>query len=743
MASRAHRLLVAGADLKFARPLIRALEASGQVEVRLDEWLGHNRHDGHKSRAQLAWAETVLCEWCLGNAVWYSHRLRSDQRLLVRFHGQERLTAYPRLTNWENVSRLAFVGPHVLTEALGKFPIPARKARLIPNAVDTALFERPKHPEAFFRLGLLGYCPRLKRLDRALDLLALLKRRDERYTLHVKGHHPTHYRWLWQRAPEREHYTALFERLNRWEHRLSVVFDPPGDDVPEWLTGIGFVLSPSEFESFHLAISEGMASGALPLIWQREGAGEIHGSEHLVEDAGDAAERIERLRVDDSRTRRCEQAQQTVRERFSLERVRDLWLEEILPEGRVSAPEKRKDGRASALEKRPAARALLVVFAIDDWATFHRREMLESLAEHLKDTTDLLIIEPGNHGASLLARAPHLEEELRAYASIRCVRAGENIWKFRSLTRGFGNGLPAPGDLASPRSDRDLLRSRLRALFPGHERVIYWLYKPDLKHRWLATGDEYLYECYDEYTRQFGSGRFSPLVALQEVATLSGARAAFFTSQTLYERKQRWTSRPILAENGVCYARFARHCEDPTTSSRPGAVGYLGNLADFFDWGTMLEVARQMPEVTFWFHGPVHPRAEKTWGDTPARLMALPNCHFTGWLDRDEGARRIAGHGALVIPFVRNPAMDAVNPLKLWEYFSTGLPVICSPISTLTHLAPLLSFASEPDEWVRAIREALCADPPARKADRIRLAQQHDWKQITSVHAQVLREICS
>ena len=35
----------------------------------------------------------------------------------------------------------------------------------------------------------------------------------------------------------------------------------------------------------------------------------------------------------------------------------------------------------------------------------------------------------------------------------------------------------------------------------------------------------------------------------------------------------------------------------------------LGNLADFFDWGTMLQVAGRMPQVTFHFHGPVHPRA--------------------------------------------------------------------------------------------------------------------------------------
>ncbi|MFC6669106.1 hypothetical protein [Marinobacterium aestuariivivens] len=43
----------------------------------------------------------------------------------------------------------------------------------------------------------------------------------------------------------------------------------------EWFTMVGFILSPSDFESFHMAIGEGMLTGAMPIVWKWKGAEEI------------------------------------------------------------------------------------------------------------------------------------------------------------------------------------------------------------------------------------------------------------------------------------------------------------------------------------------------------------------------------------------------------------------------------------------------------------------------------------
>src|SRR5690606_9121293 len=112
---------------------------------------------------------------------------------------------------------------------------------------------------------------------------------DGRYCLRVKGKNPLDYGWLLKREDELEYYKKIFERLNNNSTlRYKVIFDPPGDDINDWLTLVGYILSPSDFESFHVAVGEGMLSGSLPLIWNWEGAQEIWGERWIVSDVTQA-----------------------------------------------------------------------------------------------------------------------------------------------------------------------------------------------------------------------------------------------------------------------------------------------------------------------------------------------------------------------------------------------------------------------------------------------------------------------
>src|SRR5690606_24045157 len=81
-------LLVAGHDLKFIEPTLEHFDPSA-VRITRDLWESHDTHNEVESREKLAGADVVLCEWGLGNAVWYADNVRSDQRLVVRVHAQE------------------------------------------------------------------------------------------------------------------------------------------------------------------------------------------------------------------------------------------------------------------------------------------------------------------------------------------------------------------------------------------------------------------------------------------------------------------------------------------------------------------------------------------------------------------------------------------------------------------------------------------------------------------------------
>lgn len=282
-------VVVAGHDLKFARELLDYFESREDVNLAVDQWKSLRESDDKESMRLAQWADLVFCEWCAGNAVWYSHNINPKKtKLFVRFHRVELLMEFAPKLNMEAVSKVLFVGPHFLEEAMLKFGWPKDKLCLLPNFVDTELYKRDKFFGSEFNLGMIGFVPKLKRLDRALDVLGALREKDSRYTLFIKGDFPWNYPWIWRKSEERDFYEKCFERI-RDDERLqgAVVFDRVAGDVPTWLRKIGVILSVSELESFHMALAEGIASGAFPILWNRDGASEIFPWLPRVESADD------------------------------------------------------------------------------------------------------------------------------------------------------------------------------------------------------------------------------------------------------------------------------------------------------------------------------------------------------------------------------------------------------------------------------------------------------------------------
>jgi glycosyltransferase involved in cell wall biosynthesis len=271
------RVVVAGHDLKFFTPLLGYLRMQPELEVRLDQWAALGKHDPAASRELAAWADVVVCEWCGPNAVWYSRHKRRGSRLLVRLHRFELRSPYPGQLKIGAVNQVVCVSRHYARLTREYTGWPDTKVATVPNALDVAQLDRPKLDGARFHLGLVGMVPSRKRLDLALDVLEEVRREDDRYLLFVKSGMPWEHWWVWQNPAEREHYADALRRVQRSPLlRGAVVFDDAGPDVPAWLRRVGFVLSTSDDESFHVAPAEGMASRAVPVIRHWPGAETIY-----------------------------------------------------------------------------------------------------------------------------------------------------------------------------------------------------------------------------------------------------------------------------------------------------------------------------------------------------------------------------------------------------------------------------------------------------------------------------------
>jgi glycosyltransferase involved in cell wall biosynthesis len=319
------RVVIAGHDLKFFTPLIQYFAMQPDLEIRVDQWAALGEHDEEQSRELAEWADVVICEWCGPNAVWYSRHKRKSARLLVHLHRFELYSPYPPQVRIANVDRVICVSGHYARLTRERTGWPAAKVISLANPLDVLQLDRPKLDGARFNLGLIGMVPSRKRLDLALDVLETLRREDDRYSLCVKSGMPWELWWVWQLPAERDHYSEAFRRVQRSPLlRDAVVFDDAGPDVPAWLRRIGFVLSVSDDESFHVAPAEGMASRAVPLIRHWPGAETIYDTRWIR----DTPEKLAASVLSLSSAEDWQAAGQTAREQvrpFDLENVCHAW----------------------------------------------------------------------------------------------------------------------------------------------------------------------------------------------------------------------------------------------------------------------------------------------------------------------------------------------------------------------------------------------------------------------------------
>lgn len=361
------KVLLVGADFKFAGDLVDGLYQRSDIELKVDLWANNSTPQPDVSEPLLEWADIIICEFASVNAIWYSNHVRPGQRLIVRLHGYELLADWIHNLNYSAIDTLVFVSEFYREKALAKMGWDRSRTAVIPNTIHADDLDRPKFDDARFHLGIAGIVPILKRPDRALDLLEILLRHDDRYTLHIRGHAPWNYNWEWRKPRHRDSYREFYRRIGADENlRRHIAFEGFAPDMGNWFRKIGWMLSPSYRETFHLAPVEGMASGALPVVWNREGAQEIFPPEHVHESTEEAARRILEINENVPDFIAASETAKQAASRYDAAKVRSRWLELISRPGvRLQNPGGHRDSTIEvtslieALQGRPSTQNLL------------------------------------------------------------------------------------------------------------------------------------------------------------------------------------------------------------------------------------------------------------------------------------------------------------------------------------------------------------------------------------------------
>lgn len=171
----------------------------------------------------------------------------------------------------------------------------------------------------------------------------------------------------------------------------------------------------------------------------------------------------------------------------------------------------------------------------------------------------------------------------------------------------------------------------------------------------------------------------------------------------------------LLLRNAVEEAWIAR-----AENASPEYVDYIGALDRWFDVDALAHAARHLPECAFRLIGRMEDERIRR------KLASFRNIQLVGEAPHAELHRFLRQTRVGLIPFIRNELTLGANPIKLYEYFSYGLPVVASRLPEVEEYGGLVTLYDTPAEFTDGLRRALAEDTSLRDARRT-VARKETW----------------
>jgi ADP-heptose:LPS heptosyltransferase/glycosyltransferase involved in cell wall biosynthesis len=250
------------------------------------------------------------------------------------------------------------------------------------------------------------------------------------------------------------------------------------------------------------------------------------------------------------------------------------------------------------------------------------------------------------------------------------------------------------------------------------------------RQHWLqrhVDGLARLYYCVDEWTAFPGlsdvqKARFRDA----EEAMLTDADVVLGVSPRLCARFRQRHPRVHLLPNGADVDHFAL-AQSPRVRMHPAIerlpaprVLYVGQVDERLDLERLQALSRAYPEGSIVLAGRVRE------GFNTAPLDALANVHLLGYYPYPELPSLFRGAGVCIAPYASTELTHSCNPLKIYEYLATGLPVVATPVEGLGECRDVIRLGETPEAFVSEVGAAL-RDPAAGRDARLRLAQTSAW----------------
>lgn len=335
----------------------------------------------------------------------------------------------------------------------------------------------------------------------------------------------------------------------------------------------------------------------------------------------------------------------------------------------------------------------LVMLAAPPWEGMRQRH--QHLAQGLSAHLPVVYVEGTPSAAAVYLRRIGSPTDLQEHRK-GLIALGPNLWRYKAPPG-------TPSFFNFHRANVMNMRKTVEALKPllaekGFTKLILWLGHPRaIEARQHLEPALTVYDCYDAFGEFEEEARQAEQTKELEAKALTEADLVLATARLLYQKCAPANPHSYLVPNGAEIAHFQQ--EQPAKPSQQWGgvdidalaakgkvVGYIGDMGEWFDHMLMISTAQLNPKIAFVFIGPVNKPIES--------LVQLRNTYFTGRVPYAELPYYVSRFDACIIPFLNSPVTEVVNPIKMYEYFATGKPVVTTDFPEIRDYEGLLAIGN-------------------------------------------------
>jgi glycosyltransferase involved in cell wall biosynthesis len=258
-----------------------------------------------------------------------------------------------------------------------------------------------------------------------------------------------------------------------------------------------------------------------------------------------------------------------------------------------------------------------------------------------------------------------------------------------------------------------------------------WTFLPNAVEYVGKLGESLVvYYCTDEWSK------FSYLegekMSEMERRLMARADVCFMTANSLFEKKKNMNANTFLASHGVDHAHFEKALAKTTAIPADIAtiphpiIGFFGLIREWVDLDLLAKIASTHQNWSIVLIG----RSDID----ISRLELLPNIHLLGRRPYEALPGYCCAFDVGMIPFSVNELTININPIKLREYLSAGLPVVSTDLPEVKYYGDEVYIAHGHDEFISKIEQAIPEDSDETRRRRSDSMRGETWEaRVTAV----------